>query len=225
MRYVLPESRVPVSDMPSRTRIADRAPDPRLRIDPAALGLAPLPRSFFLRDTRRVARDLLSCWIARRWRGAWYGGRIVETEAYLGPGDRAAHSWGGRRTPRVEPMYAAGGHLYVFLVYGMHHCANVVTGAPGDGQAVLLRAVTPLVGIEAMRARRKGRPDRALADGPGKLCQAFGLALHHDGVDMCAPGAPVWIGDDGTPPPSEPRVGTRVGISSGTDRPWRWRTP
>ena len=87
-----------------------------------------------------MARDLLGAWIARRWRGRWYGGRIVETEAYLGPADAAAHSWGGRRTARVEPMYMDGGHLYVFLVYGMHHCANVVTRREGDAQAVLLRA-------------------------------------------------------------------------------------
>ena len=122
--------------------IADQRqrPDPRLAFDPRALGLSEPGRAFFRRDTVRVARGLVGAWIARRWRGRWYGGRIVETEAYLGPADRAAHSWNGRRTPRVEPMYADGGHLYVFLVYGMHHCANVVTRREGVAEAVLLRA-------------------------------------------------------------------------------------
>ena len=102
--------------------------------------------------------------IARRWRGRWYGARIVETEAYLGVEDRAAHSWGGRRTPRVEPMYADGGHLYVFFVYGMHHCANVVTRRDGVPEAVLLRAAEGPAGA----------PPRLLS-GPGQLCAALGI--------------------------------------------------
>ena len=101
-------------------------------------------------------------------------------------------------------MFGKAGVLYVYFTYGMHHCANVVTGAVGDGQAVLLRAVTPVAGIDEMRARRTGRPDRSLADGPGKLCQAFGLDLRHDGLDLCGTGSPVWIGDDGVPPPDAP---------------------
>src|SRR4029453_12985651 len=120
--------------------MAKNRPDPRLVIDPRALGLAELPRAFYRRGTVRVARGLVGAWLARRYRGRWFGARIVETEAYLGIGDRAAHSWGGRRTRRVEPMYADGGHLYVFLVYGMHRCANVVTRRAGVPEAVLLRA-------------------------------------------------------------------------------------
>src|SRR6266581_4875751 len=85
------------------------APDRRMRFDPEALGLKAAPRSFFRRDTVLVAKDLIGSWFARRYRGAWYGGRLVETEAYLGTGDAAAHSWKGRRTPRVEPMYGDGG--------------------------------------------------------------------------------------------------------------------
>ena len=139
--------------------IAEQRPDPRLVFDPRASGLAEPGRAFFRRDTVRVARDLVGAWISRRWRGRWYGARIVETEAYLGPKDRAAHSWGGRRTPRIEPMYADGGHLYVFLVYGMHHCANVVTRREGVAEAVLLRAAEG----------PPGSPPRLLA-GPGKLC-------------------------------------------------------
>ena len=152
--------------------IADRRPNPGLLLDPEALGLREPDRAFFRRSTVRVARDLVGAWIARRWRGRWYGGRIVETEAYLGPKDRAAHSWNGRRTPRVEPMYADGGTLYVFLVYGMYRCANVVTRREGVAEAVLLRAA-------------EGPPDapRLLA-GPGKLCSGLGITTADSGRDM-----------------------------------------
>jgi DNA-3-methyladenine glycosylase len=120
-----------------------------------------------------VARDLIGAWFARRYRGSWYGGRIVETEAYLGTGDAAAHSWKGRRTPRVEPMYGDGGTLYVFFVYGMHHCANVVTRRAGDPQAVLLRAAEP----------PDGAPSRLLS-GPARLCSALGVTNAASGQDL-----------------------------------------
>ena len=152
--------------------IANRRPDPRLVFDPRAPSLVQPGRAFFRRDTVRVARDLVGAWIARRWRGRWYGGRIVETEAYLGPADRAAHSWGGRRTSRNEPMYADGGHLYVFLVYGMHDCANVVTRREGVAEAVLLRAA-------------EGPEDAPrLLSGPGKLCAALGITTSDSGRDL-----------------------------------------
>jgi DNA-3-methyladenine glycosylase len=149
------------------------APDARLRFDPARLGLRPAARAFFRRETVEVARDLIGAWFARRRRGRWYGGRIVETEAYIGPGDAAAHSWKGRRTPRVEPMYWDGGTLYVFFVYGMHYCANVVTRRPGDPQAVLLRAAEP----------PDGAPPRLLA-GPARLCAALGVTRSASGMDL-----------------------------------------
>jgi DNA-3-methyladenine glycosylase len=155
------------------TMIAERAPDPRLRIDPESLDLEPADRAYFRRPTVRVARDLLGAWIARRFRGRWHGARIVETEAYLGPKDRAAHSWGGRRTARVEPMYAEGGHLYVYFVYGMHFCANVVTRREGVPEAVLLRAA----------AGPDGAPERLLS-GPAKLCAALGLTTRLSGRDL-----------------------------------------
>jgi len=153
--------------------IANNRPDPRLAIDPARLGLAACARPFFRHGTVAVARGLVGAWIARRWRGRWYGGRIVETEAYLGATDRAAHSWAGRRTPRVEPMYADGGHLYVFLVYGMHSCANVVTRAEGVPAAVLLRAAEG----------PDGAPVRLLS-GPGKLCAGLGITTGWSGRDL-----------------------------------------
>ncbi len=179
--------------------IADRVPDPRLRIDPAALGLASLSRAFFRRDTVAVARGLLGAWISRRWRGRWYGARIVETEAYLGPKDRAAHSWNGRRTPRVEPMYADGGHLYVFFVYGMHSCANVVTRRPGIAEAVLLRSAEG----------PDGAPPRLLS-GPGKLCAALGITTRESGLDLLSRG-PVRV-FRGRSRPRAVGVSPRIGV-------------
>jgi DNA-3-methyladenine glycosylase len=110
-------------------------------------------------------------------RNQWYGARIVETEAYLGSIDGAAHSWRGRRTPRNEPMYMDGGHLYVFFVYGMHHCANVVTRPAGIAEAVLLRAAE---GPE-------GAPPKLLS-GPGRLCAGLGITVSRTGVDLLSKG-------------------------------------
>jgi DNA-3-methyladenine glycosylase len=173
--------------------IANR-PDPRLAFDPRALRLAEPPRAFYRRNTVAVARSLVGAWLARRWRGRWYGARIVETEAYLGPADRAAHSWGGRRTPRVEPMYADGGHLYVFLVYGMHFCANVVTRSEGVAEAVLLRAAE---GGEPA-------PPRMLS-GPGKLCGALGITTRDSGRDLVGGTVRIFVG---------PRRRRRLGVST-----------
>ena len=153
--------------------IANKRPDSRLAFDPDALGLAQPGRTFYRRPTAAVARGLVGAWIARRWRGRWFGGRIVETEAYVGAADRASHSWNGRRTTRVEPMYADGGHLYVFLVYGMHCCANVVTRREGIAEAVLLRAAEG----------PDGAPSRLMA-GPGKLCAALGITIADSGLDL-----------------------------------------
>lgn len=147
-------------------------------------------------------------------------GRIVEVEAYR-EDDPASHTAAGR-TARNEVMFGPAGHLYVYFVYGMHHCANVVTGAEGLGTAVLLRAVQPLEGLDVMRDRRGG--NAALSDGPAKLCQAFGIGLEHNGVDVCRSDE-IGLFDDGTPPPAEPIIGPRVGITKAVDTPWRWRVP
>jgi DNA-3-methyladenine glycosylase len=135
-------------------------------------------RSFFRRPTRTVARQLLGAWLVRRSERRLYAARIVEVEAYLGAGDAAAHSRGGRRTERVEPMWGDGGLLYVFQVYGMHFCANVVTRRAGRPEAVLLRA-----------ARHPRAPLSALS-GPGRLARAFGLSREHSGLDLV--GNPEW---------------------------------
>lgn len=147
--------------------------------------------------------------------------RLTEVEAYAGVGaDPASHAHRGR-TPRNAVMFGPPGHLYVYFTYGMHYCANVVTGADGDGSAVLLRALQPIAGIELMRQRRQGRAD--LTGGPAKLCQAMAIGPEHNGVDLCG-GADPSLWDDGTPPPARPQVGPRVGITRAVDVPWRWRT-
>jgi len=129
-----------------------------------------------MQDTVTVAREVIGAWFARTHQGKWYGAKIVETEAYLGAADAAAHSWRGRRTPRVEPMYLDGGHLYVFLVYGMHSCANIVTRPAGIAEAVLLRAAEGPEG------------DKRLLSGPGKLCAALGITVAATGIDLLSCG-------------------------------------
>ena len=189
----------------------DLAPDPRLRLDFAQPGWRELPRAFFLRETTAVARNLVGVWIARRFRGRWHGARIVETEAYLGEKDAAAHTWRGRRTRRVEPMYREGGHLYVFLVYGMHHCANVVTGPEGVGEAVLLRA-----------AQGPDPTPVKLLSGPGKLCAALGLTVAFSGIDLLGNRDVRLFFHDG----EAPTLGTsaRIGVDcAGDARDWPLR--
>lgn len=175
----------------------------------------PLPRRFYARDALVVAPELLHKVLV----AGPCTGRIVEIEAYRAD-DPASHSFRGP-TVRNATMFGPPGGLYVYFTYGMHFCANVVTGAEGDGQALLLRAVVPLSGIELMRARRAGRPDRILADGPAKLCQAFGLGRADDGRDLPTD-ATVTIVDDGAPEPVA-LTSSRVGIRVATERPWRWR--
>jgi DNA-3-methyladenine glycosylase len=174
-----------------------------------------LGRSFYERDSPVVAPDLLNKVLV----AGECAGRVVEVEAYRSD-DPASHTYRGR-TPRNATMWGPGGGLYVYFTYGMHFCANVVTSTDGDGQAVLLRAAIPLRGLDVMRARRGGRPDGVLADGPAKLCEAFGLDRRHDGTDLTAD-PDITIVDDGTPPPTDPMVTARIGIRVATDVPWRW---
>ena len=181
-----------------------------------------LPRSFFTADSRDLAPLLLNKLLVRGGRV----GRIVEVEAYAGPADPASHAFRGR-TPRNATMFGPPGHLYVYFTYGMHFCANVVCGGDGDASAVLLRALTPVAGLEEMRAARgpAARLDRDLCSGPGKLCQALGIDRSLDGADLVTGDRGVAVCDDGTAPPAEPGRSGRIGISVAVEVPWRFYVP
>ena len=144
-----------------------------------------LTRRFYRRNAVTVAKALLGQRLVHVISGVRTAGLIVETEAYLGVEDRAAHSYGGRRTQRTETMYADGGTAYVFLNYGIHYLLNVVVARAGVPQAVLLRAVAPTEGLDAMRRRRpKARRDTDLCSGPGKLGAAFAVDRSQNGADL-----------------------------------------
>jgi DNA-3-methyladenine glycosylase len=183
--------------------------------------VSPLPREFYARDSRVVARALLGKVLVREDGRA---ARIVEVEAYRGEHDPGSHAYRGR-TARNAVMFGPPGHLYVYFTYGMHWCANAVCGADGEGTAVLLRAAAPLDGLDLMRAVRPVRRDADLANGPAKLCQALGLDRSFDGADLVTGDRGVRIVDDGVPPPRRPGNSTRVGLTNGREHPWRWWTP
>lgn len=181
-----------------------------------------LPRAFYRRDPRVVAPELLNKVLLR---ADGRSGRIVETEAYCGAFDPAAHSWRGR-TARNATMFGPPGHLYVYFTYGMHWCCNPVCGKEGEGVAVLLRALAPLTGLAAMReARPRCRHDRDLCRGPARLCQALGIAGAQDGSDLVEGGDGFVIVGDGVPPPAGPAVSPRIGITRAVEEPWRWYVP
>ncbi len=183
-----------------------------------------LPRSFFARDAVTLARDLLGRILAHDLPEGRVAGRIVEVEAYRGPADLAAHTARGRRTPRNEVMWGPPGHAYVYFVYGMHYCANVVAAVDGVPEAVLIRAVEPLEGIDILRARRGGdHPEPRLAAGPANLCRAFGIDRDRNGADLLR--GPLTI-LPGTPVPPARRGRTRrIGVDYAGEwalRLWRF---
>ncbi|MBI2709895.1 MAG: DNA-3-methyladenine glycosylase [Actinobacteria bacterium] len=177
-----------------------------------------LPRSFYRRDPRDVAPELLGKLLVAGDRA----GRIVEVEAYCGAEDPGSHAFRGP-TPRNASMFGPPGLLYVYFTYGMHWCANVVCGDEGVGVAVLLRALAPRRGLAAMRLDRPAaRRDVDLCSGPARLCQAMRIDGGLDGTDLVVAQHGITVVDDGTPPPARPGRGLRVGLSRGEDLPYRW---
>lgn len=181
----------------------------------------PVPQSFYERPVLVVAKECIGKLLVHRSAAGTTMGRIVETEAYRGPEDRAAHSFGGRRTPRNEVMWGPAGFAYVFFVYGLHHQFNLVTTAEGKPHAVLVRALEPVHGLPLM-ADRRGQAESSvhLTNGPGKLCQAMSLDRSHNGV-------PLTMGDlflaDGPSGPIE--RSRRIGIDYAgewTEKLWRF---
>ena len=148
-------------------------------------------------------------------------GRIVETEAYVGPDDPACHAWEGRRSPRIESLYGPPGNAYVYFTYGMHWCLNAVTRGEGFPSAVLVRALEPIAGLATMRRRRgKGVPDRRLCAGPAMLCEALGVTGRQDGVSLAR--GSLRILQDPRPRRFKVRVGPRIGITRAVDWPLRF---
>ncbi|WP_233842556.1 DNA-3-methyladenine glycosylase [Dyella sp. 2HG41-7] len=181
----------------------------------------PITRAFCNRDPLVVAPELLNkVLICRDGRA----GRIVEVEAYRGADDPAAHSFRGK-TPRTEVMFGPPGHMYVYFTYGMHWCGNVVCGPKGEGNAVLIRALQPIAGLDLMYAARPlAKNDRQLCNGPACLTQAMSMTKLQNGIDLIA-GDDYAVVDDGTPPPSQLVQTTRIGLTKAADYPWRWYVP
>ena len=186
--------------------------------------LVPLPRDFYARPVLRVAKDCIGQLLVHRTEQGLAIGRIVETEAYRGPEDRAAHSFDGRRTARTEVMFGPPGYAYVFFVYGMHHQFNIVTTREGAPHAVLVRAIEPLSGLAEM-AKRRNLPEtsRDLTNGPGKLCQAFGIGKQDYGADLC--GSRLFLAAGAR---TRSASSKRIGIDYAGDwaeKPWRFFDP
>jgi DNA-3-methyladenine glycosylase len=196
-----------------------------------------LRRSFYVRPTLAVARDLLGVYLLRRVGPRTLIGRIVEVEAYRGSDDPASHAYRGR-TKRNEVMFFKGGYLYVYFTYGMHYCANVVTGKSGTGSATLIRAVEPVGSVETLvNNRMRGRRGRStprsrrhaskplerhqLCSGPARVCEAFALTGKDNGKDLC--GSEIWLARRGRSRQNV-RVGRspRVGVTQGMERRWRF---
>ena len=177
-----------------------------------------LSRAFFARDALTVAPSLLGKTLLH----GSTGGIIVETEAYVGPGDLACHAYGGKRTTRTEPLFGEAGHAYVYLIYGMYCCLNVVTGLPGQPQCVLIRALRPALGLEVMALRRGGKPEKELCRGPGKLCQALDIGRELNTRDMTAGDFVILDGED--IPETQIERTKRIGIDyAGEARDYLWR--
>ncbi len=177
-----------------------------------------LPRRFYRRDPREVAPELLNKLLVR---GPLVG-RIVEVEAYCGSEDPASHAY-RRRTARNEVMFGPAGHLYVYFVYGMHFCANVVALTDGVPGAVLLRAGEVVSGVDAARRQRpSARSATELAKGPARLTGVLGLDREHNGADLTEPGSPVRLLAGEPIADAEIRVGPRVGVAVAIDVPWRF---
>lgn len=180
-----------------------------------------LSRDFYQRDTRIVARSLLGTKLVHFSPAGVTTGLIVETEAYLSRNDPACHAARGK-TKRNAAMFGPPGRAYVYFVYGNHYCFNVVTGREGDGEAVLIRALEPVEGLALMQKRRgrHGRKIENLTSGPGKLCQAMGIAKEHNEMSLLE--YPFYIAAGNQIQDEMIGISGRIGVSRGQDKPWRF---
>jgi len=182
-----------------------------------------LPRDFYEQDTITVARKLLGKYFVRRTEEGETVGKIVEVEAYIGPHDKAAHTFGGRRTSRNEVAYGPGGFAYVYLIYGMYYCLNIVTSVVDKPEVVLIRALEPVDGLELMKKRRKTDKVKNLCNGPGKLCMAMDITRADNGADFC--GDRLFLLDNQEVPEEKILATPRINIDyaeEAKDYPWRF---
>ena len=178
-------------------------------------------RKYFQRPTVRIARDILGGYLVRKLNGETLIGRIVEAEAYLHD-DPACHAFKGM-TERTRVMFGQAGLGYIYFTYGMHHCFNIVTNEEGVGEAVLIRALEPVQGMEAMYALRgeKAKRDTDLLSGPGKICQAFSLTRTESGVDLIESDT-IFLEQGGLKKSEAVGITSRVGLTLAMDKPWRF---
>ena len=184
-----------------------------------------LTRKFFIRPVLVVAKDLLGKVLIKKDGNRVLAARIIEVEAYDGKVDKASHSFNGK-TKRNEVMFNEGGYFYVYFTYGAHFCCNVVTGKRNNGEAVLIRAVEPLLGINKMIENRFGRALKSekeiynLTSGPGKVCKAFGFKKEHSGLDLT--NSSVFIVNQPKLKKNMIGVSKRIGITKSVSLPWRF---
>ena len=177
-----------------------------------------LNREFYLRPTLDVARDLIGKYLVFKTGGKVLSARLVEVEAYIGENDPACHAAVGR-TDRNDIMYGPGGYSYVYFIYGMYHCLNVVTENEGFPAAVLIRGAEPVEGVEIMLSQFDNKKNNGLTSGPGKLCKAFGLSREHNGLDLV--GDILFIEDRGFRP-AQIENSSRIGIKKAVEKKWRF---
>ena len=185
-----------------------------------------LNEAFYLReDVVQISKELLGKHLVTNFEGQLTIGKIVETEAYRAPEDKASHAYGNRLTPRTKVMFEPGGHCYIYLCYGIHHLFNVVTASDGIAHAVLIRAIEPVWGIETMLQRRNMPQLKTnLSAGPGTCSQALGLTTASSGLSLTDDASPVWIETPAVFETFEIQTGTRVGVAYAEESAfWPWR--
>jgi len=181
-----------------------------------------LSRDFYERNTLKVAKELLGKYLVHVTSEATLIGKIVETEAYCGFNDAAAHSYKGLRSNRTEVMFGPGGYAYVYLIYGMYYCFNIVTSSIGNPEAVLIRALEPVSGIDVMKKNRKTDNLYNLCSGPGKLCIAMNITKEHNNVDLC--GNELYLLDNSKVPEDNIISAPRINIDyAGEAKNYPWR--
>lgn len=179
-----------------------------------------LSRAFFTVPTVTLAKELLGCTLVRETTSGRMSGIIIETEAYT-ENDAASHAFAGRRTGRNEMMFADGGHTYVYISYGIHHCLNIVSEGRGKGCAVLIRAIKPVRGIALMQKNRGDKNSGTLTNGPGKLCQALSISPADNGIDITDKKSLLYILPK-KKKQSDIRATPRIGITRARDKKWRF---